>query len=331
MNKYLKLGLAIIISLAGLYIAFRNVQLNQLVESVKQVNGWYILLAMLLMVFTVVLRAWRWQFILSPIKMIGVHPLFASTMIGYFGNSVLPFRLGELLRAYSLSRSKNIATSTAFGTIILERVLDMLGLLGVTLLFFTVYPFPGWLKASGLIAAALTLFLIIFLVGLGIAENKIKDRIYGWKIFDSTYGERILALIDNLVSGLIALKSTHHFFAVTLLTVSMWVAYYIQTYLVVLSVDVEVTWIAVGVCLIATTLVITVPSAPGYIGTYHATAVLVMVELFNVPLVDAQAFAVLVHAIGFLPFAVIGFMYFLRSSVQIKDIQSKSIEITGNG
>ncbi len=326
MNKYIKLAIAVIISVAGLILAFRGVEFDELLMAMSQVNGWYILASMVLMVLSVVLRAIRWQYILEPLQKISFHPLFGSTMIGYFGNSVLPFRLGELLRAYSISRSEKISTSAAFGTIVLERVLDMIGMLVVMIFFFSVYPFPAWLKFSGLIAGLGTAILVLMLVGLALAQSEIQQRIFGWKLFQNKIGKKITRIINNLVSGLIALKSTNHVVIVTLLTLIMWLVYYACTYLVVLSVDVPVNWIAVGVTLVATTLAITIPAAPGYIGTYHATAVLVMVELFSVNLADAQAFAVLVHAIGFVPFAIIGFGYFMTSSVKLRDVQSTEIQ-----
>ena len=321
MNKYLKLSVAIGISLAGLYFAFRGVEFEELLGAITRVNGSYILASVLLMVFSVVLRALRWRLILEPLQNISFHPLFGATMIGYFGNSVLPFRLGELLRAYSLSRTKPISASEAFGTIVLERVLDMIGVLVVMVFFFVLYPFPPWLKLSGLVAGFGTGILILVLIGLALAQSEIKNKIFSWKIFQNPIGQKFRKVIENLVTGLVAIKSTKHLFAIIFHTIVMWVVYYACTYLVVLSINVPVDWIAVGVTLVATTLAITIPAAPGYIGTYHATAVLVMVELFGVQLADAQAFAVLVHAIGFVPFAIIGFGYFLTSSVKLKDVR----------
>ncbi len=321
MNKYLKLAVAIGISLAGLYFAFRGVEFDELLGAITRVNGYYIFASIFLMVFSVVLRALRWRLILEPLQNISFHPLFGATMIGYFGNSVLPFRLGELLRAYSLSRAKPINASEAFGTIVLERVLDMIGVLVVMVFFFILYPFPTWLKLSGLIAGFGTGILILVLIGLALAQSEIKNKIFSWKIFQNPVGQKFRKVIENLVTGLVAIKSTKHLFAIIFYTIVMWVVYYACTYLVVLSINVPVDWIAVGVTLVATTLAITIPAAPGYIGTYHATAVLVMVELFGVQLADAQAFAVLVHAIGFVPFAIIGFGYFLTSSVKLKDVR----------
>ncbi|MCK5330976.1 MAG: flippase-like domain-containing protein, partial [Candidatus Marinimicrobia bacterium] len=199
MNKYLKLSVAIGISLAGLYFAFRGVEFEELLGAITRVNGSYILASVLLMVFSVVLRALRWRLILEPIQNISFHPLFGATMIGYFGNSVLPFRLGELLRAYSLSRTKPISASEAFGTIVLERVLDMIGVLVVMVFFFVLYPFPPWLKLSGLVAGFGTGILILVLIGLALAQSEIKNKIFSWKIFQNPIGQKFRKVLENLV------------------------------------------------------------------------------------------------------------------------------------
>ena len=84
-------------------------------------------------------------------------------------------------------------------------------------------------------------------------------------------------------------------------------------------------WISVGVVLISTALAMAIPAAPGAVGTYHAAAVYVLTTFFAVGRIESQAFAVILHAVGFVPLIIIGAIYFLRSSVQIKDISDQHI------
>ena len=135
MNKNLKLTIGILISAAGLWYAFREMNFKDLMENLSHTHMSYVFLSMIIMVISVALRAYRWQLILNPIHVFTFNPLFSSTMIGYFGNGVLPFRLGELLRAYAISQSRYITASAAFGTIILERLFDMIGLVALMIFF----------------------------------------------------------------------------------------------------------------------------------------------------------------------------------------------------
>ena len=77
-------------------------------------------------------RAWRWQFLLIGVGHIPLRSLWSSIMIGFMGNNILPARLGELLRAYSLGRSAGVSRSAALASVVVERILDI----GVLLLIF---------------------------------------------------------------------------------------------------------------------------------------------------------------------------------------------------
>ena len=325
MNKILKLIVGIAISIAGLWYAFRGMNFSELIDHLSQTNFSFILLAMGIIVVSVALRAYRWQLMLKPIQTITFNPLFASTMIGYFGNSVLPFRLGEILRAYAISRSDTITTSAAFGTIIIERLLDLIGLAAVMIFFAFFSPLMEWSGHVLVVLVILTVGGLVIIIWLGKSHSNFHEQVVHWKIFEKTSGQKLLSSIQNIFKGIISIGETKHTFALVLLTLALWVLYYICTVLVVMATGIELTWVAAGIVLIATTLAITVPSAPGYVGTYHAAAVYVLVNLFNSGLTESQVFAVLIHAVGFIPLVLFGFMYFLRSSIQIKDVQSKEI------
>ena len=83
-------------------------------------------------------------------------------MIGYFGNSVLPFRMGELLRAYVLAEKTSLNISSAFGTIVTERILDFVGLSLLILLTIVVYP-ADWINQK-IIISVVVISLIAFMI-----------------------------------------------------------------------------------------------------------------------------------------------------------------------
>ena len=166
MNRTIKYFLGVLISVIGLYYAFRHVNFLELWITIKNVNIILIILAVFILVLSNVIRAWRWQILVKPIKDVSFDPAFSSIMIGYFGNSVLPFRMGEFLRAYVVADKTSLTASTAFGTIVIERILDFVGLSAVILLIMTVYPLKS-IGGSiiGVIVLSLTAFIVIFLFG----------------------------------------------------------------------------------------------------------------------------------------------------------------------
>jgi len=324
-NRTIKYFLGVLISVIGLYYAFRQVNFWELWISIKNVNIILILLAVFILVLSNVIRAWRWQILVKPIKDVSFDPAFSSIMIGYFGNSVLPFRMGEFLRAYVVSDKTSLTASTAFGTIVIERILDFVGLSAVILLIMTVYPLKsiGGFIIIGVIVLSLTAFIFILLFG-GF-KSTLLVKIKKSSLLKMGLLRKILLFLKNFLDGATTIRATNKLGVILLYTLIIWIMYYCSTYLATIATGIELEWFGFGVLLISTTLAISVPAAPGYVGTYHAAAVYILTNLFDVGRIDAQAAAIILHAVGTIPIAIIGAWYFLNSSVNIKDIKDQGL------
>ena len=332
-----KLGiflLSIIISIGGLWYAFNKIDLNEFWFHFSSVNYFLLVFVMLLLIFSVLIRAYRWKLILIPFEKIDLHPLFESTMIGYFGNSVFPFRLGEILRGYSLCNNYSITFSVTFGTIILERILDMFGLIiligfvFVSILLFgdsnLLSLFPNWMINSIGIAVFSTLFIAVLIFFLGDSIMKNLNRVQEKSIKnESTISNTILNSLIHFLEGVTSLKKSDKIGKILVQSLYLWVIYFACSFLIVIALNIDIGWIEVGIILTATTLSITVPAAPGYIGTYHAVIVFLGTTLFAISRPEAQAFAVIAHACGYLPFVILGVYYFMKSSFKFSDIKGK--------
>lgn len=325
MNKWIKFTLSIVISGVGLYYAFGKIDLPEIGEYLLKVNLWYLALSVALIIFSIAVRAERWQMLLEPIQVIPFRPLFGSTMIGYFGNGVMPFRLGEILRAYSISARTNIDATTAFGTVILERILDMLGLVVMIVLFGLFYPFEKFGGSILVVIVVLILSAFGFILILGRTHSRLINKLETWKIFQRPIFHALLTLLKKLIEGLTSIRQTKHVGQLIIHTIFLWVIYYAMVYFTVLSTNISLDWIGVGILLVMTSLAISIPAAPGFVGTYHAVAVYVLTSLFGVELTESQAFAVIIHAVGYIPLVLIGAIYFLRSGMHLRDMSGKHI------
>ena len=325
MNRTIKYFLGVLISVIGLYYAFRQVNFWELWISIKNVNIILILLAVFILVLSNVIRAWRWQILVKPIKDVSFDPAFSSIMIGYFGNSVLPFRMGEFLRAYVVADKTSLTASTAFGTIVVERILDFVGLSALILLIMTVYPLKsiGGFIIIGVIVLSLTAFIFILLFG-GL-KSTLLVKIEKSSLLKMGLLPKILLFLKNFLDGATTIRATNKLGVILLYTLIIWIMYYCSTYLATIATGIELEWFGFGVLLISTTLAISVPAAPGYVGTYHAAAVYILTNLFDVGRIDAQAAAIILHAVGTIPIVIIGAWYFLNSSVNIKDIKDQGL------
>jgi uncharacterized protein (TIRG00374 family) len=324
-SKLIKFIFSLVLSILGLYYAFNKVNIGELWFYLKSANIFYIIIASSLIIFSIAIRAERWQLLLEPIKVISFRPLFSSVMIGYFGNAVMPFRFGELLRAYSIGSMKNIDISAAFGTILLERLLDMLGLVFTMFIFSWFYPFEHGGRNAMVFISLSSILVFCFIIWLGTRQSQIIPNLKKLSMFDKPFLQKLLTIINNIVDGLTSIKDTKHVGQIILHTIFMWVVYFFVTYSVILATNISIDWVGVGIILISTSLALAIPAAPGGVGTYHAAAVYILTSYFFVDRVESQAFAVILHAVGFLPLLLIGFLFFIRSSLHFKDVSKRVI------
>lgn len=143
--------------------------------SLKQANYLWLLPALLFMFTSHALRAIRWRYFLDHIKKVKVHPLFSALMIGYAANNVFPLRMGEFLRAFAIGKSQDISKSSAFASVFVERLIDvlcLLGILAVTVLLISQKSHLAdnqdfaVIKTSGYVIFGITVSVIVLLIFL---------------------------------------------------------------------------------------------------------------------------------------------------------------------
>jgi uncharacterized membrane protein YbhN (UPF0104 family) len=266
-------------------------------------------------VFAVLARAWRWQLLLAPIERIGIEPVFSATMIGYFGNGVLPLRLGEVMRAAAIGRrGGRIDASTALGSIAVERLLDVASALAFAAL---VVPFSGGL--GGGIEAWSGAAVLVIAAGGGLLWVSRSRRVRAalQARTESTGGGRFGELVRSFLRGLLILGELPSLWPVLLYTALIWIAFTAASWMAARSAALELSWMETGLVLVAAIVAVSVPGAPGYVGTFHAAVVLVTHDLLGHPTARAQVFAILMHASSWLPTVLLGAACLLGSSVGI--------------
>ena len=115
------------------------------------------MLATLLLILSCIPRALRWKLLIKPLESIPFHHVFSATMIGYFGNGIMFFRLGEVLKAFALAKGYN-NTSQAFGTVVAERILDLLMVIFIFVLTFSSFPMNDEKIKVGIVLSTIVSF-----------------------------------------------------------------------------------------------------------------------------------------------------------------------------
>ncbi len=311
-NNY-RLALGVIISVIFTYLAFRNVDLYRVWSVLHVINYWYLFAAVIILFFAHFIRALRWRYLLDPINRLNIVNLFTSLIIGYAANTFMPAHLGEVLRAYVLSRDCDISTGMVFGTIVVERLVDILSLFLLMLLMVYVYPFPDWVVKSGIIMISGGIcFLILIMLFKTKKHFFINSSRWLLKPFGKSTTDKILNSFDHFSMVIMPLKSWFDYLIVFLLSVLLWFCHTLVFFFCISAFGFpdayRLGWTASLVVLVITTIAIVVPSTPGYLGTYHYLAKVSLV-MFGVSGNEALSYALILHAVNFFPVFFIGIIF----------------------
>ena len=324
MVKIFKIVLLLFIGVIGLYFAFYDTDFNDLLNRILTVDLMRLSTAIIILMAACIFRAKRLQYIVAPLDdNISLHHLFSSTMIGYFGNGILFFRLGEVLKAYSISQGNKITPSESFGVIMLERIIDALTVIILLLVFLPWLPTENktiryWVIAFVAVSLLFTLIIIIL-------------RFINWKKFISSMGfinqsirNTAISIIDKVFNGIDAIIKTKHIWGIIISTSLIWVCYYLMTIWLLESCGIYLPLSGSFVMLLMGAIIIAVPALPGGLGTYEAGITFTLMLLFFVTKDEALTYAIVSHASNYMPYLVIGSIYFINSGLKISDIKKES-------
>ena len=326
MNKWKELFVATLISTACLYFAFYKVNLNSLLNTFKSANYLLIVGCISLFVFSMIIRSFRWRMILSSSYTISLRFLFESIMIGYFINSVLPFRLGEFGRAYALSMKTPIGTFEAFGSIILERLIELICLLFILIIALNYHSAIKILDSTEIIFLSL---IFIFLVLVLLNATFRKRIIFFFESKSKKSSVRLSFIfykIIEVLKGFSLIDGKKNKSDIVSMSLLLWFIYYLITILGINAIGLNLTHIEALFLLIFSSIAFSLPSAPGGIGPYHAATVFIVSNIFMYDYNQALALAILLHAVAYVPEVLIGLYYFYKYSISYKDLKKVKIE-----
>ncbi len=309
--------------ISALFLAFalRNMRLGDVWTSIRTAQYLWIVPGVAVYFFGVWARTWRWDYLLRPIKRISIRRLFPVVVIGYMGNNIFPVRAGELIRAFLLREREEVAISASLATILVERVFDGLVMLMFVFIGLPFTPMPRWLQVM-VIAASLLFFGALALFMTLAIKTEWAEATYGW-VIDHVLPARIRAPVrdfaDRFMTGLYALRSGRAVLMLFVTSVVIWLAETVKYWFVMHAFDFSVPfWVLMlmnGIVNLATTI----PSSPGYVGTFDAPGIEIL-SLFGVDRALAASYTLVLHAALWLPITLLGLWYMARESVSWRDV-----------
>jgi len=319
--------LGVLISVLFIWLALRGLQLGQFLEVVKAADYWWLIPGIAVYFVAVWARAWRWHYLLRPVKKISTQRMFPIVAIGYMGNNIYPARAGEVLRAVILKRKEDVSISASLATIIVERIFD-----GVVMLAFVFVNLPELARLTGQsgfvgniqqVAIIGTGFffgaLILFL--LAAMFPKLTIQIGQWfidRLLPERFRQQTSGLMHKFLDGLASLRSPFNILMVFLTSLVIWLLETSKYWLVMHAFNFSVSFFALMLMNGIVNLATTIPSAPGYIGTFDAPGIAVLTA-YGVNQATAAGYTLVLHVALWLPITLLGAYYLTHEGIKWND------------
>jgi uncharacterized protein (TIRG00374 family) len=329
--------LGVAISAFFLYITLRGLPLQDLGAALQQANYWWLVPGIAVYFLGVWARAWRWHYLLRPIKAVPTRKMFPIVAIGYMGNNIYPARAGEVLRAVILKKKENVPISASLATIIVERVFD-----GVVMLAFVFINLPELARMtahSGFVGSIQTVALwgtgafigalAVFLLAAMFPERTLALLAGVVRRFvPARFQEKVLGVSTRFLGGLESLRSPREALMVFLTSVVIWLFETGKYWFLMHAFPFRVSFFALMLMNGISNLVTTIPSAPGYVGTFEASGIAVLVA-YNVERAIATGYTVVLHLALWFPITALGAYYFAREGLSWgKSVDAMKVEAT---
>jgi uncharacterized protein (TIRG00374 family) len=330
-------ALGIGLSAALLVWALHDVAFGKVIDVLRHSNLFLFVLSAAAATAIFPMRAKRWQIILDPVAAgLPVAPLWRSVAIGMMVNNVAPARLGELARAYALTKeTPRVRFTAAFGSLALDRACDAIVLM---LLMVAAMLAPGFPRDTMISGQPAIRFAIVF-AGFGAA---LVLALYGIVFFprhvDGCYRavarrivprfeERGSALLHAFTSGLGVLRDPRRLAAVAWWTLLHWLCNGLAFWIGFKAVGIDAPFDAALFLQGLIAIGVAAPSSPGFFGVFEFAARLGL-AVYGIDATRALSWALGFHLLSFLPITLIGAYYFARLGLHFRDLKGPPVEAT---
>ena len=316
------------LAIALLLWALRGVHLAEVVRQIRNADPWPLALGVVLASLTFPVRLIRWRLLLRSQtgEALPALPLWHAITIGFMANNLLPFRAGELVRVFAVTKLSGTRFTTAMSSIAVERVFDGLTCVALLVLGLVTSNLPSGVVVGGVSVARAAqvagvisfaaLVVAVAMVAFPAAAEGVIQRIFP----PSRLSERLISMIEGFRHGLSSLRSPALLVRVSVWSVVLWLLNALALYVSFASFDIPVGY--GGALLLQGILVIgiSVQLTPGFVGQFEA-AIVAALALYGIPNGVASSYAIAFHGATFLPIVLAGAWSLARTPVALSDLR----------
>lgn len=322
-----RLIVGILISLVAFWLIVKDVDPAQMVAAYAKVNYWWLIPGTFFMIAAMWLRAQRWRVLLD--YRLSLLSSFHFANIGNLLNNVLPMRLGELARAYLVSRRSSVSTMQCLSTIIVERLLDVLTVFGFLMIVLPLSPTDEVFARAGAVTAGIAFAGVL---GMFVAAELrepvigIAQKVLAW--LPASLREKLLHQADDFLRGIQSIGLRKLLIGMAW-SVPTWMGWAGGTWMMLLAFVPNAAWSMGVFATCALALGLTIPSAPSGAGLYEAAGVAAL-ALFKIPTDVALAFSIALHVHGYIVISLFGIYGLDREGQSFKGIAdaAQSVSVT---
>ena len=270
--------LGIVVGIVFLWFSLQGVEIQSVMSRLNTLNFSYLIPAVLLSVLGAFLRSVRLGIMLSPLSLISQKRLFPISCVGFLAVTLVPMRIGELVRPYLVGRETAISMTSAIAVIFVEKALDLLTL-------GAMFCFAMWGNSiSGISwdSVVSLLLIVICLVGALFVVQKNRDlrskvvRVF-LRVFPVRFKRSVEEMIERFFEGFRIIGSPWKVFYISLLSVLNWgLSGGMVIYCLFLFQNLSLPLSASFLVLVMTMLGISIPSAPGLVGNFQIGSVMAL-------------------------------------------------------
>lgn len=335
--KFKRIASVILFALIGVAILWyitRGQDVNRIWNEFLEANFIWVLLSMLSGAVSHVLRALRWNLLITSMNHTSrTSTTFYALMTGYLANLAVP-RLGEVTRCATLSKYSGVPFNVLAGTVVAERVFDMICLLA--LIFFTIVFQFQFLKEfldyyvfsplMNMTEGKIWIILLLGFVGLGLL-------FLIWKYFKNVSSQKqslaskIKRQLMGFLKGMTSLGLVKKKVLFLVYSFLIWVLYFMMVYLVFFAINATShLGLMAGLTLLVMGSLGIVAPVPGGVGTYHFIVIITLTELYAIASEPATSYAYLAHASQMLMVILLGAFSWMMLSLKVKEFVKQKAE-----
>jgi uncharacterized protein (TIRG00374 family) len=327
-------GLVISLLFLFLYV-FPKQDWAKLWDSLRSAQYLWLIPAIATYFIGVWFRAERLHYMMRPIKQVPARTLFPIVCIGYMGNNIYPARMGEVLRAYVIKQKEGVAISASLAIVLIERIFD-----AVVMMLFIFVNLPELAKIGsiesgigGTIQQVAVIGTVIFfgaLVAFLLAAMfpSVTARVVAWStahLIPARFRPKVEGIAGKFLEGLACLRSPRDALMILVTSIVIWLFETGKYWFLMHGFAFSVSFFALMLMNGIANLITSIPSGPGYIGTFEAAGVAAL-QAYNVGKEVATAYTVVLHAALWLPITVLGAYYMLRMGLSVKTVREEVVE-----